>query len=100
MCLALTWMTSASAIAAVSATAAGAEVVPLQEPLGGKQLEGAVDGGQRDTRIERIGAPIDLLDIGVVLGPREDAGNDASLPRHPQPILGAQILDAAKAGVW
>ena len=50
------------------APATRAEVVALQEPVRLEQLDGAVDGRERDARIERIGAPVDFLDVGVVVG--------------------------------
>ena len=71
------------------AAAAGAEVVALEDAVGREQLDGAIDGRQRNAAIDGIGAPVDLLDIGMILGRRENAGDDAPLPRHSQPLFGA-----------
>ena len=82
------------------AAAAGAEIVALQEAVGLEQLDGAVDGRERDARIHAVGAPVDLLDVGVIPGGGQNAGDDAALARHPQPLLRAQLLYACLGRFW
>ena len=43
-----------------------AEIVPLQDARLFEQPDGAIDSGDRDARIDRRGALIDQLDIGVI----------------------------------
>ena len=76
------------------APAAGSEIVPLQDALGLEQPQRAVDGGERDASIDGVRAPVHLLNVGVVLGGGEHAGNHAPLARHAQALVGAELLDA------
>ena len=71
------------------AAAVGAEIVTLEEAAGFEQLDGAVDSRERDARIDAVGPAVDLLDIGVIPGGGENAGDHAPLARHPQPFLRA-----------
>src|SRR6516162_41003 len=72
------------------AAAASPEVVPLQEAIGRKELDGAVDGRKRDAGIHAARSPIDLFHVGMIPGSREDLGDHPALPRQPQPLLRAQ----------
>ena len=50
------------------ASALVAEVVALEDAFLGEQLQRAIDGRQRDMPVDLVGALIDLLDVGMVLG--------------------------------
>src|SRR5688572_4015179 len=89
-----------SACGVLVAAALVAEVVPLEDAFLGEQLERAIDGGKRNAAIDLVGALVDLLDVGVVLGARQDSGDDAALSGHAQPLLGAQQLDTALVGTY
>lgn len=52
--------------------AAVAEVVALDNAFGGKQLDGAVDRRQRNLGVDGMGAPVQLFDIGMIVGRRQD----------------------------
>ena len=47
--------------------------------------------------VDLVGAPVDLLDVGVVLGRAQHARDDAALSGHAQALLRAQELDAVQA---
>src|SRR5262252_8832443 len=64
------------------AAAPSPEVVPLQETIGRKKLDGAVDSRKRDAGIHAARPPIDLLHVGMILGGGEDLGDDPALPRQ------------------
>src|SRR4051812_12437688 len=62
------------------ASALVAEIVALENAFLLEELQGAVDRGQRDAAVDPVGAQVDLLDVGVVFGARQNAGNNAPLP--------------------
>src|SRR5581483_2693104 len=72
-----------------------AELVAFEDALGLEQPHRAVDGRERDARVLRACSAMDLLDIGMVLGLRQDASDSAPLPRHAHAPLGAQPLKPA-----
>src|SRR5215468_9056442 len=72
------------------ATAASPEVVSLQETIGREELDGAVDGRQRDAGIHAARPSMNLFHVGMIPGGGEDLGDDPALPRQPQPLLRAQ----------
>jgi len=76
------------------ASTAGAEIMALKDAVGRQQLERAINRRQRNSRINRVRAPVYFLDIGVILGGRENASDHTSLPGHAQPLGGAEPFDA------
>ena len=54
-----------------------AEIVALENAFFLEELQGAVDRGQRDAAVYPVGAQVDLLDVGVIFGARQNAGDDA-----------------------
>ena len=52
------------------ARAAVAEIVPLDDAGILEQLDGAVDGRDRDALVDRGAAPVELLDVGMIVGRR------------------------------
>ncbi len=71
-----------------------AEIMPFQDAGVLEQLHGPVHGGERDVGIERDGAAVQLLDVGMVARGREHACDDAALAGHAQTPAGAVLLDA------
>ena len=63
-----------------------------------EQADGAVDGGDRDAGIDRGGARVQRLDVGMILGFAEHAGDDLALLGDAQALFGAQRLDIDAAG--
>src|SRR3546814_19916691 len=55
-----------------------------------EQPHRAVDGRDRDARIDRRGALIDLLDIGMIVGVGEHARDDAALLGDAEALFVAQ----------
>ena len=53
-------------LARLVARAAAAEIAAFQDALLLEQPDGAVDGGDGDACIERRGAAVQLLDVGMV----------------------------------
>ena len=72
--------------------AAVAELMPLENAGALEQTHGAVDGRERDARVARAGAPINLLDVGVVFRFRQHLGDGSPLARHAHAHLGAETL--------
>ena len=64
------------------ARAAISEIVTSEDVGLFKQPHGAIDRGDADPRIDRGGAAVDLLDIGMVGGIRQHARDDAPLLGH------------------
>ena len=50
------------------APAAVAEIMPLQNALPGEKLERAVDRRERNSRIDRVGTPVNFFDVGMIGG--------------------------------
>ena len=71
------------------AAAALAEIVAGDDAGILEELDRAVDGGDRDPRIDRRGAPIEFLDVGMIGRRVENTGDDPALLGHAQ-ALGAQ----------
>ena len=69
------------------ARAAVAEIVALEDVGLLEQAHGAIDRGDGDMRIDGDRALVKLLDIGMVVGIREHARNDAALLRHLQTLV-------------
>lgn len=77
------------------AGAAAAEIPAFQDAALLQQAHGAVDGGNRDARIQLHRAAVQLLHVGVVVGVRQDARDHAALPRHLEAPFDAEAFDAA-----
>ena len=60
-----------------------------------EQPHGAVHRGDRDASVQRRGAPVQLLDIGMVGRVGEHARDDPALAGHLEAALHAQALDPA-----
>ena len=72
--------------------------MPLQDAGFLEQADGAVDGGDRDAGIDRRGALVQLLDVGMILGFAEHARDDLALLGDAQALFGAERLDIDAAG--
>src|SRR5579863_6851030 len=68
------------------ARAAVAEIVPREDVGLFEQSHGAIDGGDADVRVDRGGAPVDLLDIGMVGRIGQHPRDHAALLGHLQPF--------------
>ena len=75
------------------AGAAVAEIVALEDAGFLEQADGAVDGGDRDARIDGGGTRVQRLHVGMVLGFRKDLSNDTALLGDPQALVGTEGLD-------
>jgi hypothetical protein len=74
------------------ARAAIAEIMALDDADVLEQLDGAVDGGHGNPRIDQDSAAVQFLDIGMIIGAIEHAGDDATLLGHPHAALGAPVF--------
>ena len=79
--------------AGLVAGAAVAEIVALDDAGVLEQAHGAVDGGNGDAVVDLDAAPVELLDVGVVVGGRQHARDDAALLGHAHALGGAKRLD-------
>ena len=75
------------------ARAAAAEIPALEDALLLQQAHRAIDRRDRDARIERTGAPVELLHVGMIVGVGEHPRDDATLAGHLESFLDAQALD-------
>src|SRR5947209_17648987 len=75
------------------ARAAIAEFVTLEDARLLEQPNRPIDGGDRDVRIDRRGAGVQRLDVGMVLAFAEHARDRLALLGNTQPFVGAQRLD-------
>src|SRR5579859_3222599 len=71
-----------------------AEVVPGQDVCLLEEPDGSIDRSDADARIDLGGPPVHALDIGVVGGIREHAGDDPPLLRHLETLVVAQLFQA------
>lgn len=63
-----------------------------------EQFDGAVDGGDRNARIDRGCAAVQFLDIGMIVGVRQDARDDATLLGNAQAFFGAEGFEIDTVG--
>src|SRR5215210_5984546 len=75
------------------ARAAVPELVPLEDACLFEQAHGAVDGGDRDVRIDRRRPRVERLDVWVVLAVAEHPRNHLALLGDAEALVGAQRLD-------
>src|ERR1039458_3334319 len=75
-----------------------AEIVPLDDAGILEQAHGAVYGGNGNPVVDLGAAPIELLDVGMIVGPRQDARDGAALLGHAHAFGGAQSLDISPVG--
>ena len=73
--------------------AAIAEIVAIQNAGFLEQAHRAVDGGNRDARIDRRGAFVQLVHIGMIVAFRQHARDYAALVGNPEATIGADGLD-------
>ncbi len=73
------------------------EIVALDDARFLEQADRPVDGRDRDARVERGGAAMDLLDVGMVDRRRQDARDRPALLGDAQPLGRAQRLDIDRA---
>ena len=71
------------------ARAATAEIVTLDDAGILEQVHRAIDRRDRDARVDFRAAPVQLLDVRVVLGAGQHARDDAALFGHPHAAGGA-----------
>jgi len=74
------------------ARAAVAEIVAGDDAGIVEQLQRAVNGRNRDARINQRGAAVQLLDIGMILRLLQDARHDPALLGHAHAAFGADFL--------
>src|SRR5487761_735964 len=74
------------------ARTAVAEIVARQNARLLEQAHGAIDGGDADARINRDGAAVDLLDIGMIGRFRQHARDDPALLGHLQALVEAKLF--------
>ena len=82
------------------ARAAVAELVALEDAGFLEQADRPVDGGDRDVRVDRGGAGVEGLDVGMVLAVAKNARDRLALFGDPQALVGAQRLDVDLAASW
>jgi hypothetical protein len=75
------------------ARASLAEVMPLDDAGILEQLDRAVDGRDRDVRIDLDAAAVQLLDIRMIVGARQHARDHPALLGHPHALGDALRLD-------
>src|SRR5262245_695119 len=75
--------------------AAVAEFMTLEDACALEQAHGAIDRRERDARIPSARPPVDLFDVGMVLGLRQHPGDGAPLARHAHAALGAEPFEPA-----
>ena len=63
-----------------------------------EQPNRSVNRGDRYAAVDRHGAYVQCLDVGMVLGLGQDARDDPPLFGDPKPFFGAQRLDIDPAG--
>ena len=80
------------------ARAALAEIVPLDDAGILEQPHGAIDGGDRDPVVDLGAAPVQFLDVGMIVGARQHARDHAALLGHAHAFGGAQGLDISPFG--
>ena len=75
------------------ARAAVAEIMPLQDAGILEQLDGAVDGGDGNMRVDGGGTAVQFLGIGMVGGIRQHPGDHPALVRHPKTLVDAGFFN-------
>ena len=55
-----------------------------------------VDRGNRDAVVDRGATPVELLDVGMIVGGGEYPRDHAALLGHPHPLGGAQRFDVSR----
>ncbi len=69
-----------------------AKIMALDEVDILEQLDGAVDRGHGDSRIDLDRAAVQFLDIRVIIGPVKHACDNAALFGHPHAPFGAPLF--------
>src|SRR5882672_4270287 len=75
------------------ARAAVAKIVSFENAGIFEQLHRAVDRGNGNMRVDRDGAPVKLLGIGVIIGFGHHARDHAALLRHAKALIRAGLLN-------
>ncbi len=75
------------------AGAAVAEIVTVENSRLLEQPDGAIDRRDRDPGIDRCGAFVKRLDVGVILRIAQHARDRAALFGDPEALVGAQLFD-------
>ena len=70
-----------------------AEFMTLENSGVLEQAHGAVDRGDRDLGVDRGGAFVERLDIGMIIGLAEHARDRAALFGNAEALVGAQLFD-------
>ena len=69
------------------------ELVPFEDSRLLEQPDRAVDGGNRDVRVDRGRPRVQGLDVGMVLAVAEHARDHLALLGNPEPLVGAERLN-------
>src|SRR3546814_16015207 len=80
------------------ARAAVAEIVAVENPRLFEQAYGAVNGGDRNAAVDRRGAFIERLDVGMILGIGDHARDDPALFGDPQTLFVAPSFKFDRSG--
>ncbi len=75
-----------------------AEIVPLDDAGILEQAHGAIDGGNGNPVVDLGATPVQFLDVGMIVRPRQDARDGAALLGHAHAFGGAQGLDISPVG--
>ena len=78
------------------ARAALAKIVPLDDAGVLEQLDGAIDGRDRDLVVDRDASAVQFFHVGMIRSLRQHARDDAALLGHPHSGGGAARLDAGR----
>ena len=79
------------------ARAAVAELVPFQNAGLLEQADGAIDGRDRDVRVDRGRPRMERLDVRMVLAVAENTGDRLALFGDAQPLVGSELLYVDRA---
>src|SRR6185369_40821 len=69
------------------------ELMPFEDSGLLEQPDGAVDGGNRDVRVDRSRARVQRLDVGMVLAVAEHARDHLALLGDSKTLVGAERLN-------
>jgi hypothetical protein len=63
-----------------------------------EQANGPVDRGDRDVRIDGVGAAVQLLDVRMIVGRRQHARDDATLVGHAHALFDTELFESIHGG--
>ena len=69
------------------------EIVPVENAGLFEQANGAIDGGDRNARIDFVGTFVEHFHIGMIVAFGQDPGNDPALFGNAQTLVGAKLFE-------